>query len=173
MSHKNSSFVLLVTLLTLLFSDLSAYAVDDRSSRRTLTGVGMFYVLVEQLPPSIQREGLKSKGIREVVEQKLRIAGIPFLTEKEMRENPPERCIPYLYVLPIILKTKFGDNYFYYINIEFCQNATLTRDPSIVADTCTWSNSLTGISPFLSSVRSHTATLLDTFIKAYLSVNEQ
>jgi hypothetical protein len=133
----------------------------------------MFYLLVEQLPPSIQRAGLTSNGIREVVEQKLRIAGIPFLTEKEVRENPPERCLPYLYVLPIILKTKFGDNYFYFINVEFCQNATLTRDPSIVGDTCTWSNSLTGISPFLATVRSHTATLLDTFISAYVSVNRR
>jgi hypothetical protein len=164
-------FLLTATLLALLNSPSPARAIDDDSSCITLSGIKGFHVFVEKLAPSIRESGLTSNDLLEVARRKLAIAGVPVINEAKSVEELRKEGVPYLFVVPIIMKTKFGKNYFYTIIIRFYQLTSLVRDPSIRAYTCTWLEVLKGISPDLDLVKAHFASLLEMFINDYYSVN--
>ncbi len=162
-----ATFVLLVSLNF----PAPAEGVNDESSRATLRGLKGFEVFVEKVAPSIENGGLTSEDLLEVALQELTIAGIPVTSEAGSTEGLRKEGSPYLSVIPIIMKTKFCHNYFYTIDIEFYQLSALVRDPSVRVHTCTWSESLEGISPDLELIKTHLASLLEVFVNAYFSVN--
>lgn len=163
--------LLAVTLLTFLNSPSPARAIDDEATRATLRGIEGFHVVVEKLAPSIRESGLTSNDLLEVARRKFELAGVPVINEAKSIEELRKEGLPYLFVVPIIMKTKFGKNYFYTIIIRFYQLTSLVRDPSIRSYSCTWLEILEGISPDLDQVRTHLASLLEFFINDYYSVN--
>jgi hypothetical protein len=171
MNKAKRLFLLTVTLLALLNSHPPARAIDDESSRITLSGIEEFHVFSEKLAPSIRESGLTFNDLLDVARQKFAIAGVPVIIGAKSIEESRKEGLPYLLVVPVIMKTKFGKNYFYSIDIEFYQLTSLVRDPLVRAYTCTWSKSLNGISPDLELVKMHLASLLEVFINAFFSVN--
>lgn len=114
---------------------------------------------------------MTSNDLLKVAREEFAIAGVPILSEAKSVEELRKEGLPYLFATPIIMETKFGGNYFYTIAVEFYQLTSLVRDPSIRVHTCTWSDTLEGISPDLGLVKAHLASLLEIFIKGYFSVN--
>ncbi len=141
--------------------------------RRSLTGLKAVQVMVEDLHPDAERDGLHRTTIQTDVELKLRQAGIKVLTEAESLASPG---MPYLYINVGTLppETQRG-LYAYSIAVRLQQNARLERDPRIlVASAATWSAPVqfgTVGTTNLQQLRGTVKDLVDQFINAWLSVN--
>ena len=140
-----------------------ARALDTEDTRQTLKGLKGVAVVVEQLDAEEERAGLTKATIQTDVELKLRLAGIPVLTQSG---------VPYLYVQVSVLPR--SDGYWpFHINVEFNQIVLLDRDRTIVGYASTWSEVLFGGvgEANVRILRDTTKDLVDQFINAYLSVN--
>ena len=87
--------VVMTMLMAYVCLDLSlahAASPDQRESLRGLPGV---QVLIEDIRPNAQADGLSQEAIRTAVELILRSSGIRVLTQSERSEMPSK---PYLYV---------------------------------------------------------------------------
>ena len=157
--------VLLSLVLVFLITGgaVVARAQDTESERQTLKGLKGIRVLVENLEPEVELTGLTRAAIQTDVELKLRLAGIPVLTQSG---------VPYLYVQVSFLTT--SDGYWpFHISVEFNQRVRLDRDRTIVGSAITWSEVRFGgtSKANVHMVRDTTKDLVDEFINAYLSVN--
>jgi hypothetical protein len=139
----------------------------EAQTLRGLKGVG---VVVEKLRPEVERSGLTVSLIQTDVELKLRLAGIPVLTDAEVLDTPG---YPYLYIQATIVVLSNG--WAYSVLAALKQLAILERDPAIKSyDAITWrENTVATIGPSraVAEVRSDIKDLTDKFINAYLSVN--
>ncbi len=170
MSNKKW-LVLLMVVAMILTLDSPIFAVNGRSNRSTLRGLKGVGILVEQLPPEVEKEGLVKNQLQMEAESKLRMAGIKVLTREECLRTPGE---PYLYInINVnIVKTE-SDIYPYTIDVMLIQQVSLLRDPNLKTYAVTWSMGGVGSigKPILSQLRDNVEEMVGLFIKAYLDEN--
>ena len=99
--------------------------------RESLYGFERVGVLVENLNPVIEKEGLLTSRLRADVEEELNRAGIPVLPRNEI--GPTD---PLLYIN--INAYKLDEIYFYSIHVEFHQLVILARELSIEIQAPFW-----------------------------------
>jgi len=137
------------------------------SERENLRGLPGVFVIVEELEPDIQRDGLTDTQLQTDVELRLRKAGIRVLTEKESFNVPGK---PYLYVQISSLITKGG--YAFHILIGLNEQAYFTRNNSLV-HAYAWDQAGMGSTSThdMIYIRQKVGDLVDRFINDYLAVN--
>jgi len=170
MDRKKWLIVLLVIVLTLTLQS-PVFAINGKSNRATLRGLSGVGVLIEQLAPEIEKEGLIKNQIQIRLELKLRMAGIKVLTKEECLKTPGE---PYLYVNVNVNTAKTeSDIYPYSIDVLLMQKVSLLRDPKQTTYAVTWSTGGVGSieKSILSQLRGSVEEMVDLFIKTYLSEN--
>ena len=160
-----------VAVLALITMGSSSWALNSETNRTTLRGLGGVRVLVEDLPPEVEQEGLTKTQLQADLELKLRTGGIKPLTQEECFKTPGE---PYLYININLntLKTE-GDRYSYSIDIGLIQNVTLQRTPGQTTYAITWSTGGVGLigKKHVSELQDSVGDLVSIFVKAFLSVN--
>jgi hypothetical protein len=157
--------------LILVMISLHGWALDSETNRSTLQGLSGVRVLVEDVPPELEREGLTKDRLQGSVELKLRTAGIKPFTEEECRNAPGE---PYLYININLNTLKPGSNiYSYGIDIGLIQDVILQRSPKQTSYAITWSTGGVGLigGKQLGELGESVGGMVDLFIMAFLSVN--
>jgi len=142
----------------------------SKLQRTTLRGLKGVYVLIEELNPDLEKDGLTGEQLLTDAELKLRKVGIEVLTEEEWLKTPD---LPYLYVNINGDKVK---NTFYCISIHvsLIQEIRLERNSFIKASGSTWQTSSVGgcnESVVISTVRDGLGDIIDNFINDYLAEN--
>jgi hypothetical protein len=143
-----------------------AHAADDENTRPSLTGLRGVAVIIEDLTPEIERNGLTVSAIRTDVELKLRQAGIPIIGLVNTPGNP------FLHISVDVIRSD-RPTWPYVITVALHQMVFLTRDPSISVHLATWDVSSYGTIPKqnLRNLRDSVKDLVDEFINIYLAVN--
>ena len=170
MNFKKQLVVMAVSLL-ILASKSPTFAIDSKSNRATLRGLEGVAVLVEQLSPEVEKEGLVKNRLQTEAELKLRMAGIKVLTKEECLKMPGE---PYLYInINVNIARTESDIYPYSIDVLLIQKVSLVRDPQQTTYAVTWSTGGVGSigKPILSQLQNSVEDMLDVFVKAFLSEN--
>jgi hypothetical protein len=154
-------------IVLFLFSTSGAHA-DDPSERKSLRGLNGVLVLVEELQPEVEQNGLTAIAIRTDVELKLRQARIPI-------SDPESIDSPVLHVWVALLSPSDRTLWPYTVRVELRQSAALERDPSIIMRlVSTWSSTPSlGIETKqnVRNLRDVVKDQVDEFINAYLAVN--
>jgi hypothetical protein len=135
------------------------------SSLAGLNGVG---IVVEDIDPAIEREGLTSTQIQKDVKERLSTAGIKILSEAALTKS---KGMPYLYVN--IFTFKDEDIYAYHITLELKQMVSLMRKPAVKQSVATWKISGGGTvgALKLATIRTAVGEYINAFIKAYFTAN--
>jgi len=163
--------LILIGILWAFPFEVPLFAINGKSNLATLRGLQGVGVLVEQLPPEVENEGLRRNQIQAEVESKLRMAGIKVLTKEECAKMPGE---PYLYInLNINITKTESDIYPYSIDVMLIQKVFLLRDPEKNTYTMTWSTGGIGSidKQILAQLRESVMNVVDVFIHAYLTEN--
>ena len=158
-------------LLTLIGLCPRAFAIGDSEySRPTLRGLNNVFVLVEEVDPEMEKDGLTASQIKTDVELKLRLAGIKVFSRAEAVK---QKGSPYLYVRLSGFKDTIGRTtvYIFHLSFQFNQRVFLERDLSINADACTWALNHTGRSGRIGEIRDTIKNYADRFLNAYFSAN--
>jgi len=160
-----------MTVLTLMVVNVCpVLAVDSPVERETLTGLTGVHVVVEEMNPAAEKDGLTEFTLQMDVELKLRQAGIRVLTSGERLVAPGN---PYLYLRVGTIKNEMG-LYAFDTDLELRQEVRLTRNPAITSLAATWSarGRIGSIgSRNLPSVRDSVRDQVDEFLNAYLAAN--
>jgi hypothetical protein len=171
MRNKKWLIVLMLILLVLGTLESPLFAINGQSNLVSLKGLKGIGVLVENLPPEIEKEGLTKNQLQMEVEFKLREAGIKVLTREESFKTPGE---PYLYInLNVNVGKTESDIFPYSIDLLFIQKVSLIRDPQQITYATTWSTGGVGsiTKQLVGQLRGSVSDILDIFIKAYLAQN--
>ena len=163
--------MILVPFALSLLSAFPSMAIDSQSNRATLKGLPGVGVLVEKLPPEIEREGLRRDQLQMDVESQLKKAGVKVFSKEQCTRVPGE---PYLYInLNVnVVKTESGI-YPYTVDIMLIQKVSLMRDPKRVTYAVTWSTGGVGsiTKSIVSQLRENVAEVVHVFIQAFLDEN--
>jgi len=148
-----------------------AFGGDSKWERETFRGLHGVAVLVENIKPEAERDGLTQRQVQTDVELRLRQAGLRVLTRKEVLAAPGT---PYLYININAIKRDNPQLYIVHITVALDQSVLLERDPAITVPlTPTWSIGWTG-STSQANLRQAREIILDhvdQFINAYLAEN--
>ena len=136
-----------------------------RETLRELTGVE---VVVEQVRPDAEQDGLSTGQLKTQVEAQLSQAGIRVLSSQERLTQPGHA---YLYVS--VNTVKIASNYSYAIEISLNQTVRLTRHPTIATFAPTWTAQVAGTTPAsqLHIIRENVIHYVQTFIHDYQAMN--
>jgi hypothetical protein len=179
MNSKKQWMILIVMVSALVMLNSLVCAVDSRAKeigepyqRSSLRGLPGVRVLLTDLNPDAERDGLVKGEIQTDVESRLRKAGIRVLTEEEWRNMPRA---PLLYVRVDALKGS-DRAYAFYINVDLYQRVSIEQTSNISVLAATWSTGSIGITEptklkgfVIGSLRNE----VDEFIKAYLAENSK
>lgn len=148
---------------------------DSELERATLKGLPGVFVLVEQMDPDAERDGLAQSTLTKDVEQRLRETGIRVLTRPELLATPGK---PYLYLRVYAVRAtgETAGVYAYSISLELKQEVRLTRASPVRSLAATWRATEevgTVQAARLSSVRDKVRDMVDQFINAYLAANSK
>jgi hypothetical protein len=157
--------VLLTTLL-LIFANNSR---GDNIDRATLTDIEGFWVVVENVPPHIEKLGLTQAKLQTDVELRLRKAGIQVFPE----DKSGRKHSPYLYVSVNVGSLPTAPINAVSISVEFNQIVSLKRDPQIVTIAPTWKTAgltLAG-DRVLPNVNKYVMDFVDEFANDFLAAN--
>ena len=163
--------ILAAVLVFGLFAAAPSFAGGDSEiSRATLQGIRGVHVLIEHLDPTVERAGLRSADLKTDVELKLRLAGIPVLSESEWLAEPGSPIL--VVTIGIQWESDLGV-WPYDVEAELVQRVNLERVPKALAFAGTWSIGVIGSVGKLKvgGIRDNVKDLVDKFINAYLSVN--
>ena len=126
-------YVVMAILMILTSFDLSIAQTRDQQ-RESLRGLQGVEVVVEDIKPDAQVEGLSQETIRAAVELILRSKGIRILSQAERSETLPN---PYLYVAVGPEKTSSGQ-YSFNARVEFHRAGSLVQRPQQILSAPTW-----------------------------------
>lgn len=169
-------FVLIFAMVcSMLVFRPAAYGVDTELTRRTMTGLQSFNVMVEDLQPNIQRYtqrfNLTKEQLHKEIGQRLQKAGIQVVTGDAWLKIPGR---PVLYVN---INTHEYEKYWYAfdITVSLEQIVLLEANPKLKTLACTWDISMTGVANIgtLNVIRSNVEMLIDRFIEAHRSANSK
>jgi len=144
-------------------------ALDNQGERETLAGLTGVGVLVEEMNPDAEKDGLARSTLQTDVELKLRQAGIRVLSKDEWLAAPGR---PSLY-LNVNTFSRTG-LYAYCILLKVKQRVTLIRNLATTSWGTTWdSRGFMGTvgADNLHTVRDDVRDQVDQFINAYLAAN--
>lgn len=151
-----------------------AYGAEtlSKKQRESLRGLEGVYVVVEELKPEVEQDGLRRSDLLTDVREKLRAAGIRVLTKEEW---PKTFGAPYLYVnvQTVSVRGPSGAIYSIVIEVALEQTVTLARDPSFATSATTWQTQMLGIigREKLPDLRKVVGQLVEKFTGDYLAVN--
>jgi len=169
--NRKKALMILVPFALSLLSAFPSMAIDSQSNRATLKGLPGVGVLVEKLPPEIEREGLRRDQLQMDVESQLKKAGVKVFSKEQCTRVPGE---PYLYInLNVnVVKTESGI-YPYTVDIMLIQKVSLMRDPKRVTYAVTWSTGGVGsiTKSIVSQLQENVAEVVHVFIRAFLDEN--
>jgi hypothetical protein len=172
MSGKKYLIVSIVLFLYFLISTSVAFAIgDDKNSRSSLRGLKKLSVVVQIEKPALddfKKVGLTEVRIRTGVALKVQEAKIDVVYAED-----PATDTPILHV-ELNGSNRNGKTFSFLIEIELWQKSTLKRDPKVEVMTGTWSTGIFGSGPASTIVNDMMGlinSMMDTFIKAHLSVN--
>ena len=163
--------VCLLAIGMVLFMACPLFALNSEMNRLTLQGLKGVRVLVEDLAPEVEREGLQKDRLQRLIEDRVRAAGIKVLTQEETTKTPGE---PYLYVnINVTLSRDDEAPCSYSIDIALIQDVTLARNPIQTAYAITWSTGGVGLigRKSLGELKESIQEMVDIFIKAFLDAN--
>jgi len=170
--RKKYFIVSIVLFLYLFISTSVVFAIgDDKNSRSSLRGLKKLSVVVQIEKPALddfRKVGLTEDRIRAGVELKLQEAKIDVVNT----ENPAVDT-PILHV-ELNGSNRNDKTFSFLIEIELWQKSILKRDPKVEVIAGTWSTGVFGSGPASnigSDIMGLINSMMDTFIKAYLSVN--
>jgi len=170
----NSKRYLIISIvaLSLLVSTSTVLAIgDDKHSRPSLKGLKKLIVVVQIEKPvsdDFKKVGLTEERIRTGIELKLQEAKIDVV----YTENLPSDT-PILHV-EVSGSKKDGKTFSFLLEVELWQKSFLKRDPQIEVMAATWSAGVFGLgsaSKIADDIMGWINSTMDTFVKAYLSVN--
>jgi hypothetical protein len=164
---------------------------DDRAKdRATLRGIKAVIVKVHSWEPDwsveLKKAGLEESYLQALVERKLEKSGIPVLTEEaakrtetegvlniRMKFSEPEGARKIFTTLDEnqVEKVDTKKKYVYAIRLNFRQKVVFPRDPELKAQSITWQTESVGFKRLI-LIREEVMTLVDVFIEAYLSENQ-
>ena len=169
MNHKK--FVAVIVLVCLWVPSLS-WSIDQKEVLRGLSGVK---VVIENIPPDIERLGLTKNDIQSDVESKLRKIGIKVYPNFK----PPSMTTLYVTVStfnPPQVKSIIA----YSINIMLFETAYLKREIGSVGDlkevrAADWVVGTVGLvgTSHIGDIRKRVELQLDRFIYDYLAMNNK
>ena len=169
---KQKAFIVLAVALASLMCTVSALALDTSVNRLSLQGLEAVGVLVEQIDPAIEEEGLTTGEIERLVEARIRRAGMKVLSGEDFSFALGR---PAIYVSAKIstLRTQEGRAWGYLCSTEVAltQDSFLVRSPQITVPAATWKTDIIGIFPDLKTIRDKITGALDAFVDAYQSAN--
>jgi hypothetical protein len=159
---------------------LPALSDESRTEKRsvplaepkdTLCGLKGVMVFIEDIDTDVENHGVSKSLLKKEVESRLRQADIPVLTADEAFNMLGK---PYLY-LNLTTHNTGIELYSYSLRIEFNQDVSMIRDPSIKASASTWIANVVGIvgASNLPAVTKDVTQLTDKFIHDYLAANRQ
>ena len=172
MSSKKTLTIVSVMFLSFFISTSAVFAIgDDKYSRPSLKDLKKLCVVVQiekPLSEDFKKVGLSEERIRTGIGLKLQEAKIDVIYATDLAPDTP--------VLHVEINgsNRDGRTFSFLIEVELWQKSFLKRDPKLQVIAGTWS---TGV--FGSASASNIATdimrlingMMDTFTKAYLSVN--
>jgi hypothetical protein len=144
---------------------------DDKYSRPSLKGLKKLSVVVQiekQVSDDFKKVGLTEERIRTGIGLKLQEAKIDVV----YTENLPSDT-PILHV-EVSGSKKDGKTFSFLLEVELWQKSFLKRDPKIEVMAATWSAGVFGLgsaSNIANDIMGLINEMMDTFVKAYLSVN--
>ncbi len=169
---KKWSLLLMVLLLSLSISVSAAFAIgDDKYSRPSLKGLKKLAVFVkigERLSEDLKKAGLTEDRVRTGVELKLREAKIDVVYIEGLPSDTP------ILHVEVDGSGRGGKTFLFVIEMELWQKGILKRDPKGEVIAATWSTGVFGsgsASTIASDMMGVINGMMDTFVKAYLSVN--
>ena len=170
--HQEILIILIVVLLSLSISASAVFAIgDDDYSRPSLRGLKKLSVMVQIEKPvseDFKKAGLTEERIRTGVGLKLQEAKIDVVYATDLAPD-----IPILHV-EINGSNKNGKIFSFLIEVELWQKSILKRDPKLEVLAGTWSTGVFGSGPastIANDIMGLINDMMDTFAKAYLSVN--
>jgi hypothetical protein len=172
MSTRKCLFIWIVVFLNLLMSASVVFAIgDDRYSRSSLKGLKKLSVVVQIEKPvseDFRKVGLTEDRIRAGVELKLQEAKIGVVYVEKFPSDTP------ILHVEVDGSRKRNNTFSFLIEVELWQRSFLKRDPKVEVIAGTWSTGIFGsgsASNIANDVMGLINSMMDTFIKAYLSVN--
>jgi hypothetical protein len=170
--NRKKCLILLIIVLSLLVSTSTVLAIgDDKYSRPSLKGLKKLSVVVQiekQVSDDFKKVGLTEERIRTGIGLKLQEAKIDVV----YTENLPSDT-PILHV-EVSGSKKDGKTFSFLLEVELWQKSFLKRDPKIEVMAATWSAGVFGLgsaSNIANDIMGLINEMMDTFVKAYLSVN--
>jgi len=174
MKKRNWWFVSIFVILALMKVDSFSFAQDNAETRSTLKGLKGFYVVMGELDPEIEKEGLIAGQFEKDTERQLRNGGIKIIPEKEYSrlKRSPNYPVARLELFAKIIKVEGTELKIFYIAVQVRQMISLVRKPAIKIFATTWENPEMGQSNSAAVIRDRVKGLVGQFIDAFLSVNE-
>ncbi len=174
---KKIGFIIFVLLCCVLW-EISALAEDKDSNRETLKGINVVVILIDDLTPEIESEGLTTRDILNDIQQRLQSGGVSVLDTqvpgmaKKLGLVWLKEGGPYLHVRPHFQKTEAG-KYAYSLIFELCQTIVLERDEKIQTEGgVTWSINAFGIAKDINEIRNMINEQTLKFLSDHKSVNK-
>ena len=139
----------------------SFVSAQDQRRRAMLRGLQGCGVIVGNLKPEIERDGLTNQNLQTDTELKFRMAGNKILS--------PGAGVPYFYLTVTVMKSQSG---FYIFNISAAlgEDVLLIRNGDTIWGT-TWDDNHLGMTSDLSDIRQRAKDMVDIFINDYLAAN--
>lgn len=171
MNSKKCLIILIVVFLSFLISTSVVFAIgNDNYSRPSLRGLKKLLVVVQIEKPvseDFKNVGLTEDRIRTGVELKLQEAKIDVVYRDLSSDTP---------VLHVELdgSNRNGKIFSFLIEVELWQKTFLKRDPKVEVIAGTWSTGVFGLGSaqnIANDMMGLINSMMDTFVKAYLSVN--
>jgi len=172
MNIKKSLIFLIVVFLSFLISTSVCFAIgDDQYSRPSLKGLKKVSVVVQiekPLSEDFKKVDLTEERIRTGIELKLQEAKIDVVYATDLTPEAP------ILHVDINGSNKNGKTFSFLIEVELWQRTFLKRDPKLEVIAGTWSTGVFGsglVSNMANEMMGLINSMMDTFVKAYLSVN--
>lgn len=159
-----------VSCCLVLIGGVAAAKTPEERQADTLRALPGVYLVVENVSPSAEADGLTTDLVRGDIELQLRRAGIHLMSEPEWSRTPGK---PFLYVRVSLAKS--GPRYAYHLEVQVLQRVKLERYLALApVQVPTWSApEEIGIieAARLQEVRRYLGDQMGRFISAYLAVN--
>jgi hypothetical protein len=171
MSCKKSLIPLTTLLLSFIFSSSIVFAIgDDQYSRPSLKDLKKLSLVVQiekPLSEDLKKVGLTEERIQTSIKLKLQEAKIDVVYATDFAPDTP--------ILHVEINgSNKGQTFSFLMEVELWQKCFLKRDPKLEVLAGTWSTGVFGSGP-ASNIANDMMRLIndmiDTFVKAYVSVN--
>jgi hypothetical protein len=170
--NSKGCLIISIIVLSLLLPTSAVLAIgDDPYSRPSLKGLRKLAVVVQIGKPvsdDFEKAGLTEERIRTSIELKLREARMDVIYRENMAPDTP------ILHVEVNGSRRNSKTFSFLIEVELWQKSFLKRDPKIEVIAATWSAGVFGLgsaSRIADDIMGWINSTMDTFVKAYLSVN--